>query len=402
LSQVIPQRVEELTPGWLTEALHGVLGGARVGAVDVQMLGEGEGFVGTVARLRLDLDRPVPGAPTHVIAKFPTEIASNRATGELLGAYEREVCFYRELAPRVSYRTPALYLALMDDSPASKHGAAVIRFVDGLPRWALGLSMLFFEWVARRSRRRYLLLIEDLAGAVAGDQLVGRTPSQCEPILRTIADAQAPHWRSEALRRHHWVSQLDLGLRIAHAMFLRSRATFEERFSATLSGDDRGVLDWLSERAPALQTVLHAQAPPTLVHGDFRLDNLLFDDQPSPRVVDWQGVGRGPAPYDVAYFLSGALSPRVSVEEEVALVVGYHDALLAAGVAGYSREECLRDYRRSMLAVLHRMVTIDRVDLGTGRGIELFDRWVERIFARIAHIDRDALIPHRLPARAGA
>jgi hypothetical protein len=49
------------------------------------------------------------------------------------------------------------------------------------------------------------------------------------------------------------------------------------------------------------------------------------------------------------------------------------------------------------------MVTIDRVDLGTGRGMLLFDLWVERIFARIAHIDRDALIQDRLAApRAGA
>ena len=404
MAEAIPQSVDELTPEWLSDALRDVLGEARVQAVTVEMLGEGEGFVGTLARLRLELDREAPDAPASVIAKLPTSVPANRATGELLGAYEREVCFYRELASRVRYRTPALYVALMDEDKASEHGAAVIRFIDGLPRWAMRLLLVFFEWVARRrSSRRYLLLIEDVAPAVTGDQLVGRPPEQCAPILASIADAQAFHWQSELLTRYHWVSPLDLGLRIAHEMFHRSRPVFEERFAATLADADREVLDWLSLRAPALQSALHREAPAALVHGDFRLDNLLFDEEPAPRVVDWQAIGRGPAPYDVSYFLSGTLLPDVTGEEEMALVVGYHEALVARGVNGYEAQDCLRDYRRSMLAVLHRMVTIDRVDLGTGRGILLFDLWVERIFARIAHIDRDALIQDRLAApRAGA
>ena len=394
----IPRHPAELTPEWLTGALSDLLGGARVESVAIEPLGEGEGFVGTLARLRLVFDRPVDGAPTRMIVKLPTSVVANRATGELLGAYEREVLFYRELASRVRYRTPAVYAAMMDDNPASKYGEAVIRFIDRLPSWLVRVLMSFFEWVAGKSRRRYLLLIEDLAPARVGDQLEGRTPAECEPVLQAIAEAQAPLWQSPLLREHYWVAPMDVGLRIAHEMFLRSRPIFERRFAAQLSADDRRVLDWLEEHAPALQIALHGEAPIALVHGDFRLDNLLFDDEPAPRVVEWQGVARGPAPYDVAYFLSGALASDVPAAAETDLVAGYHRTLVAEGVQGYGAEACLRDYRRSMLGVLHRMVTIDRVDLGTGRGLALFDTWVERVFARIACIDREALIREQIAA----
>jgi len=394
----IPQRLDELTPAWLSQALDGVLAGARVERVEVEPLGEGEGFVGMLARLRLELDRPAPGVPTRVIAKLPTEVAANRATGELLGAYEREIRFYRELAPRVAYRTPALYAALMDENPASRFGPAILRFVDRLPRWLVRAVLACFGWIARRSRRRYLLLIEDLAPARVGDQLEGRSPAQCEPVLRAIAEAQVPFWQSEWLAQQYWIAPMDAGLRIAHELYLSSRPLFEARYRARLSPRDREVLDWLAERAPALTQRLHAEAPVSLVHGDFRLDNLLFDDDRAPRVVDWQGVARGPAPYDVAYFLSGALMPEVPVESEVSLVAGYHRALLEGGVQGYALDACLRDYRRSLLGVLHRMVTIDRVELGDGRGVALFDTWVDRIFARIAGIDCDGLLQERLIA----
>ena len=53
------------------------------------------------------------------------------------------------------------------------------------------------------------------------------------------------------------------------------------------------------------------------MHGDYRLDNMLFGRPGSLRdltVVDWQTVTWGPAMTDVAYFLGCALhdggSPR--------------------------------------------------------------------------------------------
>ena len=54
----IPERLEELTPAWLTDALRtgGHLDSGRVVDVHPEQLGEGKGFLGDIARLRLDYE----------------------------------------------------------------------------------------------------------------------------------------------------------------------------------------------------------------------------------------------------------------------------------------------------------------------------------------------------------
>lgn len=389
----IPQTFDALTPEWLTAMLaaNGFTG-ASVAKVVCEPLGEGEGFVGRIGRLHLTFDGDPGGAPRSVVAKLPTQVQENRAVGEMLGAYEREILFYRELAPHVGYRTARVYHAEMDENPGSRYGPAIVRFVDRLPFWWIRLLMAFFAWAAGKSRRRYLLLLEDLAPARLGDQVAGRTAAQCEPIVRSIARCQAGLWRDARLRDRYWVAQPELALRIAHQTFRGSRRAFEERFAAQLRAEDRETLDWLDRHAIALSRALFEQAPATLMHGDFRLDNLFFDDGPEPLVVDWQGVGRAPGVHDLAYFLSGTLPPETQREAELALVRAYHDALVECGVADYPFDACLRDYRRCVLLGLHRLVTLDWIDLGEARGAELTRTWVERCLARVRGVDRAALL----------
>ena len=46
----------------------------------------------------------------------------------------------------------------------------------------------------------------------------------------------------------------------------------------------------------------------TLIHSDLRADNLLFSpDGSAVTLIDWQGVGIGPAGWDLAYLLSQSL-----------------------------------------------------------------------------------------------
>ena len=49
-----------------------------------------------------------------------------------------------------------------------------------------------------------------------------------------------------------------------------------------------------------------------LMHGDYRLDNLLFDpDRTHVTVVDWQTLGAGLPARDLAYFTGTSLMPDV-------------------------------------------------------------------------------------------
>ena len=89
---------------------------------------------------------------------------------------------------------------------------------------------------------------------------------------------------------------------------------------------------WIADRRPPLG----------LVHGDYRLDNMLFGAQEGARaftIVDWQTVGWGPVMTDAAYFIGGALSVQARRTHEQALVRDYHRALAEQGVRGFSWEQ---------------------------------------------------------------
>ncbi len=89
-----------------------------------------------------------------------------------------------------------------------------------------------------------------------------------------------------------------------------------------------------------------------LVHGDYRLDNMLFGAQDAPRrfvAVDWQTVGWGPVMTDASYFLGSSLTVEDRRANEEALVREYYDALHAHGVRGFDWEQCWLGYRRRVL-----------------------------------------------------
>jgi hypothetical protein len=87
-----------------------------------------------------------------------------------------------------------------------------------------------------------------------------------------------------------------------------------------------------------------------LMHGDYRLDNMLFDpDRSRVTVVDWQTLGSGLPARDLSYFTATSLLPEVRSEVDDALVDAYHDELLRYGITGYDRETCWRDYRLGTL-----------------------------------------------------
>jgi hypothetical protein len=90
----------------------------------------------------------------------------------------------------------------------------------------------------------------------------------------------------------------------------------------------------------------------SLLHGDYRLDNLLFDpDRTSVTVVDWQTLGVGLPARDLAYFTGTSLLPEARSASEADLVAAYHSELLACGITDYDGETCWRDYRVGMLQV---------------------------------------------------
>jgi hypothetical protein len=386
----IPQSLEELSPEWLTSVLRarGILTGSRVVSRETEILGEGEGFVGQIVRLSLDLDRPEPGAPASLIAKLPIGLGQNRQLGEAIGAYDREIRFYNDLAEQVPIPKPICYHAVMDPNPMAGREDAILSFFDRLPRWLVRLLVPFGMWLATKSTRRYLLLLEDLApGRRLGNQVEGCSPEEAESILRQIATVHAAWWERPELASLGWAPRVNILSRYAEVLFRKASVGFIERFGPSLSPEFVGFVDWLGTGGTPVMKSLDG-SPTTLVHGDYRLDNLFLSGEGADAKVtafDWQTVARGPGVLDAAYFVSGNLTPETAVACEMDLLAAYHAQLVAEGVQGYDFEACLRDYRLSMLFVAYRLVAgIDLIDFSNERGVELIRGWVART---------DALLP---------
>ena len=86
------------------------------------------------------------------------------------------------------------------------------------------------------------------------------------------------------------------------------------------------------------------------MHGDYRLDNMLFDpDRTRVTVVDWQTSGIGLPARDLAYFTGTSLLPAVRAQVDEDLVDALPPSVFGYGITDYDRETCWRDYRLGML-----------------------------------------------------
>ena len=90
-----------------------------------------------------------------------------------------------------------------------------------------------------------------------------------------------------------------------------------------------------------------------LMHGDYRLDNMLFDpDRTRVTVVDWQTLGIGLPARDLAYFTGTSLRAdvRSAIERDLVDVLSPSAARVTAS-RDYDLDACWRDYRLGVVQV---------------------------------------------------
>ncbi|WP_343392645.1 hypothetical protein [Candidatus Amarobacter glycogenicus] len=145
----LPPSIESLTPEWLTAALRsgGALPEGSVTAFGHEIIGEGIGFIGTVARLKLQYSGAGPEAPATAIAKLPSEDPGSRMVGVAFGLYEREVRFYSDLAGDCGLPAPKPYFSHYD---AGAGQAAII--LEDLTGGAFGDQVAGASWPRPNSR----------------------------------------------------------------------------------------------------------------------------------------------------------------------------------------------------------------------------------------------------------
>lgn len=359
----IPTGMEEVTPEWLTRALRdtGVIYKASVSSLEIELI-VGRGVTGQVARVVPRYDISEKGAPGSMIVKLPSADDTFRAVVDRMGLYEREIRFYEELAGQIELRTPQRYYSAMDTRAGE-----------------------------------YVLLIEDMAPARAGDNVAGCSIEDAELAIRNLAELHAAWWEHPRLDGLDWLPEFYVEPEQAQSRFEEAWGPFLTRFRNMLPALVAEVGERLRSNISYLVNSVTA-APRTLVHGDFRLDNLFFStdkDGAALATVDWQVVSKSKGVFDVAYFLSWSLQPLERKVREMDLLKYYHSLLLELGVKGYDFNQCLKEYRLFMLLPFMRMVNVaGNLDVGGWRLVRLLRTLAERTMAAIGDLKSVDLLPN--------
>ncbi len=364
MTVAIPNSVFEITPAWLTDALRAgaAVSKAGVRSIGVQVIGEGVGFLGQLARLSIEYDAPEAGAPASVIAKLPSPNPEARALANLFRFYECESLFYQQVADKVRLRTPRLYFSVVD----TQSGDAV-------------------------------LLLEDLAPARPGDQVAACSLAEAKLAISSIAVVHADWWESERFQGLAWLPATDDPVRAAlvEGGYEQAWQPFVDNLGHKVPAELMAVCEKLKGRVGGLLKRL-GQPPVTLVHGDYRLDNMFFGDGAGGvqfAAIDWQIVGRGRGVFDIGYFMGDNLEVDVRRAHEDELLRLYFDVLTKNGVTGYSFEQCKADYKLSIaFALMYLVITGGSLDVSSPRAQELADAAIRRYSAVIADHDLSSII----------
>jgi len=329
------ERPADLTAEWLTNAV----GAGAVTDFSVDRIGTGQ--MSECYRVALTYADGDTG-PASVVLKVAAADPSSRQTGMAMGLYEREVRFYSDVAPGLKGPISPCYHQAYDASTGA-----------------------------------FDLLLGDAAPAEVGNEIEGATTEQATLALAQLGRVHGPLLGDEALAGAEWLKQ---GTRVDQGLVSALYAGYIERYRDQVAGEHRMVCERLVEAFDAyMAQEAESGRPQGLIHGDFRLDNMLFGQDGAARpltVVDWQTVTWGPAFTDVAYFIGCALPVERRREHYDALLRAYHDALGAdAGITIDDVREGVR--HQSFFGVLMAIVSPMLV-ARTDRGDQMFMAMMER------------------------
>lgn len=387
----IPASSEDITVEWLNQTVAPQFVGT---IVDVQRetIGAGIGFIGDLTRCELSwapAEQECANYPESVIVKIPAE--TNRGVGESLKAFDREIFVYRHLSDQIGLAMPAHIYSDLDPDPAPPIESVAMFLMDRLPLRAVNWLVLQFVALSGKTKRRFVLVMEDIADASPPSQVDGGSIEDALQALGALAEFHAKHWLSpvaqeaaDAADVGGLIWPLSRASRVWQASYLRNRDEFLARFGDTLGASKIAKLDAVQENIPEHLERL-ANEPWTLLHGDYRLDNLLFRPDGELVILDYQLLAKGNPSWDVSYFITTALTADNLAEEE-RMLRRYHDRLVAAGRDDYAFDDLVTDHELAKLLLAHRCVcSLDslQADLGGADG-SLVDLMVTRIMAWVS------------------
>src|ERR1700761_487634 len=200
----VVERPVDLTADWLTAAI----GAGTITNFSVEPIGTGQ--MSECYRVQLAYADGGAGAdrPDSVVLKVAATDPMSRQTGVSLGLYEREVGFYRDIAPRLHGPVAPCYHAAFDASAG------------------------IFD-----------VLLGDANPAVVGDEIRGATTAQAELAVTELARLQGPLLGDTTLADASWLRRDDAP--INQALITALHAAFIERYGDRIAPQHRTVCERL-------------------------------------------------------------------------------------------------------------------------------------------------------------
>src|ERR1700754_527745 len=199
--------------------------------------------------------------PDSVVLKVAATDPVSRQTGLSLGLYEREVRFYTDIAPQINRPVAPCHHAGLDAETGAFH-----------------------------------LLLGDAGPAVVGDEIRGATVEQATLALTELGRVHAPLLGDTAMANADWLNRESP---LNQALIGQLYAGFSQRYRDQIAAEHREVCERLVASFDAyIASEAASQRVHGLVHGDYRLDNMLFGEPAADRpltVVGWQSVPGGAA-----------------------------------------------------------------------------------------------------------
>ena len=353
-----PTHPSELTAEWLTERLreNGVRT-ARVTGFSTTPVGEGIGMLGILVRVQLEYDREEPGAPKSLVAKFATPVEGNRSVAMAYHMYEREVGFYKEIAPTI-------------DTAAPKCFAAEVEPVSG----------------------DCVLLLEDLSEMRTGDQVAGCDADTAKQIIDAVIPLHAKSWGHPEDLTVESVPRID-GETQSAGITAGCQAGWDPcmaNFGHLVADEIKASRDRFLAAVPEIHRMIGRRVQ-TIIHGDVRLDNIMFDESHIV-LLDW-ALSISTGLQDVAYLLSQNVTTEERRAHENELIEHYRARLAEHGI-DHPADEAWDDYRTGVLYMFcYAVVIAGTLDPSNERGAAFMEQLVARASATMMDHDILSLLP---------
>ena len=363
----IPERYEDVTAEWLTQALRSGGGpdGQTVTGFQLEPISAAKSRMSSLARISVEYDRRSEYLPKTLFAKFVSRIPGNREFARNGDLFFREVSLYRSFGSQIPMNMPKLYFGgVRNDSD---------------------IGILLLEEINAMSK-----------DGVAVEEM-SLTPTESKLALQELSKMHANWWGDISLRTYSWLRHLE-DPRILERFQAHGDSWFKLRpvLEPVFSQAEFDICDGLSGYISDLKSEL-AKMSMTLCHGDFHVGNLLWDQTGEPDkmwVVDWQSPSTLPAVTDVGWFLGTGVPKQYLHLVRKDFLPIYHSELVSHGVANYEYKIFLDDYRKGLLDGLVKAFWIfANVDLAREDSVNFVRTIVGRMVAAAEEMGCGELLP---------